>query len=127
MNSITRTMEVTVEFTGKLKNDKRKQNLVMNRFLKQRSLLVDILNNGILDALNTEFDTTHEWYEGIYYDKEYLKFMQEGQQKWADIVNKHADPDIGVELFIDEEGAIYGKTTKYWSRIPEEIHMYIGE
>ena len=125
MNSITRTMEVTVEFTGKLKNDKRKQNLVMNRFLKQRSLLVDILNNGILDALNTEFDATHEWYEGIYYDEEYLKFMQEGQQKWADIVNKHADPDIGVELFIDEEGDIYGKTTTYWSDIPEEVHMYI--
>lgn len=121
----TITMEARFEFTGDLKRSKRKQRLVIESFLKQRGLLVDILNAGILDFLNKEFDTTHEWYEGIYYDKEYMKFMQEGQQKWADVVNKHMKSDDGVELFIDEEGDIYGKTTKYWSDIPEEIHMYL--
>ena len=124
MNNTIR-MEARFEFTGNLKKNKRKQDLVIKCFLKQRGLLVDILNAGILDFLNKEFDATHEWYEGIYYDKEYMKFMQEGQQKWADVVNEHAESNIGVDLFIDEEGDIYGKTTTYWSDIPEEVHMYI--
>lgn len=119
-------MEARFEFTGYLKKtNKRIQERIIQRFLKQRGLLVDILNNGVLDNLNKEFDTTHEWYEGIYYDEEYMKFIQEGQQKYADIVNKHADSNIGVELFIDGEGDIYGKVTNYWCDIPEEIHMYL--
>lgn len=118
-------MEARFEFTGRLQKNKRIQDRVIKCFLKQRGLLVDILNNGVIDILNKEFDASHEWYEGIYYDEEYLKFMQEGQQKWADIVNKHAESNIGVDLFIDEQGDIYGKTTNYWSDIPEEIHMYL--
>ncbi|MBO5319006.1 MAG: hypothetical protein J6B01_04865 [Ruminococcus sp.] len=125
MNETIR-MEARFEFTGSLSTrPDRTKNGIIREFLKQRGLLVDILNNGIIDILNKEFDATHEWYEGIYYDEEYLKFMQEGQQKWADIVNKHAGPKSGVMLYIDEMSDIYGKTTTCWSRIPEEIHMYL--
>jgi len=121
--SVTMECKVTFEFTGKLKNCKWKQERVIRDFLKQRGLLVDILNNGIIDNLNKEFDVTHKWYEGIYFDKDYKKFIQEGQQKWADIVNKNAGTDIDVELFIDEDGDIYGKTTHL--REICEIHMGI--
>lgn len=117
-------LEARFEFTGELATkNKRIQERIVERFLKQRGLLVDIINNGVLDTLNKEFDATHKWYEGIYYDEEYMKFMQENQQKWADIVNKHMETNVGVELFIDEDGAIYGKTTNYWGI--GEIHMYL--
>lgn len=118
-------MEARFTFTGKLKKDKRLQDRIIRNFMKQRGLLVDILNNRVIDILNKEFDAAHEWYDGIYFDKEYMKFMQEGQQKYADIVNKHADTNTGIELFIDKEGDIYGKTTEYFTRTPEEIHMYL--
>ena len=77
------------------------------QFLKLRSELVNILNNGVIDNLNEEFDSTHEWHEGIYEELDYMKYMVKGQQIYADLVNRRHMFNL-VKLYITDESDIAG-------------------
>lgn len=76
-------------------------------FLRLRSELVNLLNNGIIDDLNNKFNTTHKWYDGIYYSSEYMSHMVRGQQEYAELINrKH--PFSLIKLYIDKDSDIAG-------------------
>lgn len=76
-------------------------------FLKLRSELVDILNSGVIDRLNREFDSNHEWYDGIYSTNEYMKHMCDGQREYADLVNRKHLFGL-IRLYINDECDICG-------------------
>lgn len=88
-------------------------------FLRLRSELVSILNNGVIDKLNEEFNSTHEYHEGIYFEPEYMKHMVKGQQVYADLINRKHRFSL-VKLYITEESDIAGIYK------PEHIIIEVG-
>lgn len=76
-------------------------------FLKLRSELVKILNSGVINKLNDEFNSTHELYDGIYLDQEYMKHMVDGQQIYADLINRKHLCSL-IKLYITDESDIVG-------------------
>lgn len=102
---VTMYCELVWTFSAKLPKAVKKY--CRKEFLKLRSELVNILNDGVIDKLNQEFNSTHKWHDGIYFDSEYMKHMVKGQQVYADLINRKHLFSL-VKLYITDESDIAG-------------------
>ena len=102
---VTMYCELVWSFSAKLPKVVKKY--CRKEFLKLRSELVKVLNDGVIDELNKEFDSTHKWYDGIYLDSEYMKHMVNGQQVYDKLINKK-HPFSLIKLYIDKDSDIAG-------------------
>ena len=102
---VTMYCELVWSFSAKLPKVVKKY--CRKEFLKLRSELVNVLNDGVINKVNKEFDSTHKWYDGIYLNSEYMKHMVKGQQVYANLINKK-HPFSLIKLYIDKDSDIAG-------------------
>ena len=109
-NKVTMYCNVDFVYSDKVLKSKLFRTAMRKQFIKQRKGLVDLLNSGAIDRFNAEFDTGHTYYDGIYYGDEYMKYMKECQQIYANRFNA-TNGCRWMELYITDECDIAGRLT----------------